>query len=225
MEFNQWTGFVDGAWSKEINVRNFIQKNYTPYVDEPDFLQGPTERTNRSMKKLSALLKEEMEKGGVLDIDVENVSTITSHAPGYLDRDSDIIVGLQTDAPLRRGVNPFGGMRMARSACAAYGYKLSDKIEEEFKYTKTHNDGVFSVYTDEMKAARHCALLTGLPDAYGRGRIIGDYRRVALYGVDFLIEQKAADKREVGQRIMDAETIKLLEELYSQIDLDRKSVV
>ena len=210
MEFNQWTGFVDGAWSKEINVRNFIQKNYTPYLDEPDFLQGATERTNRSMEKLNSFLKEEIAKGGVLDIDVENVSTLTSHAPGYLDKDTDIIVGLQTDAPLRRGINPFGGMRMVRSACDAYGYKLSEKIEEEFKYTKTHNDGVFSVYTDEMKAVRHCALLTGLPDAYGRGRIIGDYRRIALYGVDCLIQMKKIDKAEYGANPMNDENIRIL---------------
>ena len=217
MEFKQWDNFIDGAWTNEINVRNFIQKNYTPYLDEPDFLQGPTDRTNRSMKKLNELLKKEIEKGGVLDIDVETVSTLTSHTPGYLDKDSDIIVGLQTDAPLRRGVNPFGGMRMVRSACESYGYKLSDKVEEEFKYTKTHNDGVFSVYTDEMKAVRHCALLTGLPDAYGRGRIIGDYRRIALYGVDCLIQMKKIDKAEYGIRPMTEENIKTLEELNDQI--------
>lgn len=217
MGFKQWDGFVDGAWSKEINVRDFIQNNYTPYTGNADFLEGATERTERSMKKLRMLLKDEMAHGGVLDIDVETVSALTSYAPGYLDKDTDLIVGLQTDAPLRRGVNPFGGMRMARSACSAYGYKLSDKIEDEFRYTKTHNDGVFSVYTDEMKAVRHCALLTGLPDAYGRGRIIGDYRRIALYGTDCLIQMKKIDKAEYGIRPMTDENIRMLEELNDQI--------
>ena len=190
MDFKQWEGFIGETWKSEINVSNFIKKNYTPFTDEPAFLCGPTERTKKSMEKLNSLLKEEMNNGGVLDIDVSKTTTLTSHAPGYLDKNTDVIVGLQTDAPLKRAVNPFGGMRMARSACEAYGYTVSDEIENQFKYTKTHNDGVFSIYTDEIKALRHCALLTGLPDAYGRGRIIGDYRRIALYGVDVLIEFK-----------------------------------
>lgn len=217
MEFKQWEGFGGETWKNEINVRNFIKKNYTPFLDEPEFLCGPTERTKHSMEKLNSLLKEEMAKGGVLDIDVSRTTTLTSHEPGYLDKDTDIIVGLQTDAPLRRAVNPFGGMRMARAACKAYGYELSDTIEEEFRYTKTHNDGVFSIYTDEIKALRHCAVLTGLPDAYGRGRIIGDYRRIALYGVDVLIEQKKSDKRYYGKQAMTDENMRTLEELSDQI--------
>ena len=217
MEFRQWDGFLGETWKREINVRNFIKKNYTPFSDEPEFLCGPTERTKNSMAKLNALLKAEMDNGGVLDIDVSKTTTLTSHAPGYLDKETDVIVGLQTDAPLRRAVNPFGGMRMARSACEAYGYKVSDTIEEEFRYTKTHNDGVFSIYTDEIKALRHCALLTGLPDAYGRGRIIGDYRRIALYGVDVLIEFKKADKKFYGKKAMDVDNMRLLEELNDQI--------
>lgn len=217
MEFKQWEGFKGETWKNEINVRNFIKKNYTPFLDEPEFLCGPTQRTKSSMEKLNALLKEEIAKGGVLDVDVTKTTTLTSHAPGYLDKDTDIIVGLQTDAPLRRAVNPFGGMRMARAACKAYGYELSDTIEEEFRYTKTHNDGVFSIYTDEIKALRHCAILTGLPDAYGRGRIIGDYRRIALYGVDVLIEQKKADKKYYGKQAMTDENMRTLEELSDQI--------
>ena len=222
MRFEAWEGFAPGEWSEQINVRDFINKNYTPYTGEADFLAGATERTKALNEKLRALQLLERERGGVLSIDTSTVSSLCNYAAGYIDKDNEIIVGLQTDEPLKRGVNPFGGIRMARNACEAYGYKLSDKIEEYFTYRTTHNDGVFRVYNDEMKAARHCGLLTGLPDAYGRGRIIGDYRRVALYGVDYLIEQKVADKREVGQRIMDAESIMLLEELYSQIDFLKK---
>ena len=196
--FEQWKGFKTGVWQDEINVRDFIQLNYTPYEGDDSFLCGATDRTKALNEKFSALLAKEQENGGVLSVDPKTVTSLTAYAPGYLDKDNEIIVGLQTDAPLKRGVNPFGGIRMARSACEAYGYKLSDKMEEYFRYRTTHNDGVFRVYTDEMKAARHCALLTGLPDAYGRGRIIGDYRRVALYGVDALIEQKIEDKKAVG---------------------------
>lgn len=217
MEFKQWEGFSDGVWKQKIDVRDFIQKNYTPFTAQPDFLCGATERTRKLMDKLNELLEREKKNGGVLDVDTERVSSLCSYAPGYLDRENELIVGLQTDQPLKRGVNPFGGIRMAREACAAYGYKLSDTIENYFTYRTTHNDGVFRVYTDEMKAARHCALLTGLPDAYGRGRIIGDYRRVALYGIDFLIEQKKADKAAAGKKGMTADNIRLLEELYQQI--------
>ena len=217
MDFKQWQGFQGDTWRQEINVRNFIKKNYSPYLDGPEFLCGPTERTQKSMEKLNALLKKEMENGGVLDIDVSKTTTLTSHAPGYLDKETDVIVGLQTDEPLKRAVNPFGGMRMARSACKAYGYEVSDTIEEEFRYTKTHNDGVFSIYTDEIKALRHCALLTGLPDAYGRGRIIGDYRRIALYGVDYLIANKMGDKAYYGKKPMTFENMRNLEELHDQI--------
>ncbi len=222
MEFMQWNGFVDGDWKTGINVRNFIQTNYKAYAGNADFLEGATEKTNSLMAKLSELQKQEREKGGVLDIDVTTVSSLCNYKPGYLDKENELIVGLQTDAPLKRGVNPFGGIRMARDACSAYGYKLSDKIEEYFTYRTTHNDGVFRAYTPEMKAARHCALLTGLPDAYGRGRIIGDYRRVALYGIDYLIEQKQLDKLKIGQGLMDNESIKLTEELFEQISFLNK---
>ena len=222
MEFKAWEGFTGGDWQKRINVRDFINKNYTPYLGNADFLCGATERTKNLNEKLKELQKMERDNGGVLGIDTTTVSSLCNYPAGYIDKENEIIVGLQTDEPLKRGVNPFGGIRMARSACEAYGYKLSDKMEEYFRYRTTHNDGVFRVYTDEMKAARHCALLTGLPDAYGRGRIIGDYRRIALYGVDVLIEQKVADKRAVGERVMDAENIRLLEELFGQIDFLKK---
>ena len=222
MKFDAWNGFVTGDWCEHINVRDFINKNYTPYEGDASFLAGATERTKALNERLRELQKLERERGGVLSIDTSTVSSLCNYAAGYIDKENEIIVGLQTDEPLKRGVNPFGGIRMARNACESYGYKLSDKIEEYFTYRTTHNDGVFRVYTDEMKAARHCGLLTGLPDAYGRGRIIGDYRRIALYGVDALIAQKAADKKAVGERIMDAENIKLLEELYSQIDFLKK---
>ena len=218
MEFTQWTGFTTGAWQTEINVRDFIQKNYTPYYGDASFLGGATERTKDLLEQFRVLQKKEQENGGVLDIDTTTVSSLCNYKPGYLDKEKELIVGFQTDEPLKRGVNPFGGIRMARSACAAYGYQLSDQIEEYFTYRTTHNDGVFRVYTDEMKAARHCAILTGLPDAYGRGRIIGDYRRVALYGVDVLIAEKKKDKQRVGERTMDAENIRLLEELSQQIN-------
>jgi len=213
----QWHAFTPGAWCREIDVRDFIQKNYTPYQGDGGFLCPATERTQALRAQLESLLKRERENGGVLDIDVSTVSSLCNYAPGYLDRDRELIVGLQTDAPLKRGVNPFGGIRMARAACKAYGYQLSEKIEEYFTYRTTHNDGVFRVYTDEMKLARHSALLTGLPDAYGRGRIIGDYRRVALYGVDFLIREKQADKEKAALGGMTDQEVRLTEELYQQI--------
>ena len=222
MKFDAWNGFVAGDWCEHINVRDFINKNYTAYEGDASFLTGATERTNALNSKLRELQKLERERGGVLSIDTSTVSSLCNYAAGYIDKENEIIVGLQTDEPLKRGVNPFGGIRMARNACESYGYKLSEKIEEYFTYRTTHNDGVFRVYTDEMKAARHCGLLTGLPDAYGRGRIIGDYRRIALYGLDALIAQKVADKKAVGERIMNADSIKLLEELYSQIDFLKK---
>ena len=212
-----WRGFKNGIYQTQIDVRNFIQTNYTPYEGDFSFLAGPTERTKALMKKVNALLKEEQDKGGVLSIDTERVSTLTAYPAGYIDKDNEIIVGVQTDEPLKRGVNPFGGMRMARSACEQYGYKLSDKIEDEFKYKTTHNDGVFAVYTDDMRAARHVGLLTGLPDAYGRGRIIGDYRRVALYGVDFLIAQKQESRKAMGKLDMAEDNIRALEEIHDQI--------
>lgn len=217
MKFEQWKGFKEGEYQDKIDVRDFINLNYTPYEGDKSFLAGPTERTKKVMEKVNALLKKEMDKGGVLDVDTEHVSGLLAYDAGYIDKDLDIIVGFQTDEPLKRGVNPFGGMRMARQSCEAYGYKLSDKIEGNFKYSTTHNDGVYSVYTDEMRKARKAAILTGLPDAYGRGRIIGDYRRVALYGVDYLIEQKQKDKARYGQNDMSEENIRTLEELHQQI--------
>ena len=209
--------FKKGTWNTKIDVRDFIQKNYTPYTGDESFLVGPTESTVRLKTKLDALLAEERERGGVLDVETQTVSSLLNYAPGYLDREDELIVGLQTDAPLRRGVNPFGGIKMAREACAAYGYTLSDKVEDEFQYRTTHNDGVYRVYTEEMRNARRCGIITGLPDAYGRGRIIGDYRRVALYGIDKLIEEKEKDKRAIGAGEMNVDTIRLSEELYQQI--------
>ena len=214
----QWNGFNGGCWQEDINVRDFIQKNYTPYEGDESFLAGPTERTTKLMTKLNHLFDLEQQFGGVLDIDTYTATSLTNFGPGYLDKDEEIIVGLQTDRPLKRGVNPFGGLNMTRKACKAYGYTLSDKVEKEFTYRTTHNDGVFSVYSDEIKAARHCGIITGLPDAYGRGRIIGDYRRVALYGIDYLIEKKKEDKRRISQEMMTQDTIRLLEELYQQIN-------
>jgi formate C-acetyltransferase len=200
MNYSEWNGFKDGCWKKAIDVRDFIQTNYTPYEGNEDFLAGPTERTQVLMKKLNHLFELEQESGGVLDIDTQTVSSLTNYQPGYLDKELEIIVGLQTDQPLKRGVNPFGGVNMTNQACEAYGYKLSQKVKDEFQYRTTHNDGVFRVYTDEIKAARRCGIITGLPDAYGRGRIIGDYRRVALYGIDRLVEEKKRDKKNLGCR-------------------------
>ena len=218
MEHKNWEGFKKGSWTDEINVRDFIQNNYTPFEGNSDFLSGSTKRTDELMTKLNALFTLERHLGGVLDIDTETVSSLTNYAPGYIDKKNEIIVGMQTNRPLKRGVNPFGGMRMARQACEAYGYKLNRKIEDEFKYRTTHNDGVFRAYTDEMRLARRCHVITGLPDAYGRGRIIGDYRRVALYGIDRLIEEKKKDKKAMEQTLFNAENIQLTEELYKQID-------
>ncbi len=217
MVHENWNGFKAGTWQDEINVRNFIQTNYKEYCGDESFLAGSTERTDKLMAKVQELFRQERAKGGVLDIDTETVSSLTSYAPGYIDKENEIIVGMQTDSPLKRGVNPFGGIRMARQACAAYGYKLSDKVEEEFTFRTTHNDGVFRAYTDEMRAARRSHVITGLPDAYGRGRIIGDYRRVALYGVNRLIEAKKADKAAMANGNFNAETTRQTEELFQQI--------
>ena len=214
---NAWRGFNGGEWCESVNVRDFIQKNYTPYEGGEEFLAPATERTKRLMGKLEELFKLERERGGVVGIDTETVSSLVTYPAAYLDRDDELIVGLQTGAPLVRGIHPFGGIRMARSACKAYGYTLSDKIEEQFRYRTTHNDGVFRAYTDTMRQMRHAGILTGLPDAYGRGRIIGDYRRIALYGIDYLIEQKKADKAALGKKAMTEESIRLAEELYKQI--------
>ena len=217
MEHNNWNGFKKGVWQDEINVRDFIQLNYKEYSGDDSFLECATCRTEELMKKLNELFKLERQYGGVLDVDTATVSSLTSFSPGYLDKEKEIIVGLQTNRPLKRSVNPFGGMRMVRQACEAYGYKLSEKVEEEFKFRTTHNDGVFRAYTDEMRKARKCHVITGLPDAYGRGRIIGDYRRVALYGVDRLIEEKKKDKAMRASGDFDAEHVRLFEELYQQI--------
>ena len=217
MTHENWNGFNKGVWQDEINVRDFIVTNYKEYLGDESFLCGATKRTEALMEKLNTMFALERQFGGVLEIDTDTVSSLTSYSPGYLDKENEIIVGLQTNRPLKRGVNPFGGIRMARQACEAYGYKLGGKIEEEFKYRTTHNDGVFRAYTDEMRAARKSHVITGLPDAYGRGRIIGDYRRVALYGVDRLIEEKIKDKKALSDKAFDADAIRLGEELFKQI--------
>lgn len=214
---NAWKTFIGGDWQNEINVRDFIQKNYTPYDGDASFLAGPTARTTRMREKFDTLLAEERERGGVRNIDTETVLTITAFGPGYLDKDNEVIVGLQTDEPLKRGCNPFGGMRMVRDACKQYGYEVSPKIEKAFHYHKTHNDGVFSAYTKDVREARHVGLLTGLPDAYGRGRIIGDYRRVALYGVDRLIAEKQKDMDALGEVATTEDQIRCAEELSDQL--------
>ncbi|MBR5452350.1 MAG: formate C-acetyltransferase [Clostridia bacterium] len=217
MQHTNWNGFKEGVWQNEINVRNFIQTNYKEYKGDDSFLAGPTKRTSDLMAKVQELFALERKNGGVLDIDVDRASTVMGYDPGYIDKDNELIVGLQTDAPLKRGVNPFGGIRMARQACAAYGYRLGDTVEDEFKYRTTHNDGVFRIYTDEMRMARKCHIITGLPDAYGRGRIIGDYRRVALYGIDKLIEEKKKDKQKLAENDFKYEVARLSEELFQQI--------
>ena len=222
MYFEQWKGFKKGKYTEEISVQDFVLTNVTPYDGDEGFLSCATERTKNLMEKVNALLKEEQDNGGVLKVDTESVSSLTTYGAGYIDKENELIVGFQTDEPLKRGVNPFGGIKMCRQSCEAYGYKLSDKIEREFTYKTTHNDGVFHVYNKDMRAVRHAGLLTGLPDAYGRGRIIGDYRRVALYGVDALIDQKKADKEKYSSLDMTESNIRLVEELYKQIDFLEK---
>ncbi|TCW32488.1 formate C-acetyltransferase [Thermohydrogenium kirishiense] len=214
---NEWRGFQEGKWQKNIDVQDFIQRNYTLYEGDDSFLEGPTEKTTKLWNKVLELMREELEKG-VLDIDTKTVSSITSHEAGYIDKDLEEIVGLQTDKPLKRAIMPYGGIRMVKKACEAYGYKVDPAVEEIFtKYRKTHNDGVFDAYTPEIRAARHAGIITGLPDAYGRGRIIGDYRRVALYGIDRLIEEKEKEKLELDYDEFDEATIRLREELTEQI--------
>lgn len=210
--------FIPGTWQTAIDVRDFIQKNYTPYPGDASFLAGPTERTRTLNGKYECLKRLEHELGGVVDIDTTTVSSLLNYPPGYLDKDKEIIVGLQTNRPLKRGVNPFGGIRMAEQACQGYGYELSPQVLQHFQYRTTHNDGVFRVYSPEMRAARRCGIITGLPDSYGRGRLVGDYRRVALYGVDALIKQKEADKLALSRADMDDENIRLSEEVYRHID-------
>ena len=211
------TDFVSGKWQQEINVRDFIQKNYTPYEGDASFLAEPTEATTKLWQECCDLLKKERDNGGVLDMDTKVVSTITSHGAGYIDKSLETIVGLQTDAPLKRSMQPFGGIRMAETSCKSYGYEVDQEVSEIFtKYRKTHNQGVFDVYTPEMKAARHSAIITGLPDAYGRGRIIGDYRRVALYGINRLIEDKQEQFKSLEGE-MTPDRIQLREEIADQI--------
>lgn len=218
MEFEAWNGFKRGNWSRVIDVRDFIQKNYTPYEGDASFLEGATENTKKLWNKVLKLYEKEKEKGGVLDVDTETRSDIDAYKPGYIDKDLEKIVGLQTDAPLKRAIMPEGGIRIVEKSCNAYGYKVSDKIEDIYhNYRKTHNDGVFDVYTPEIRAARSNKLLTGLPDGYGRGRIIGDYRRVALYGVDYLIEEKKEEYNNAISTEFDEEIIREREEISEQI--------
>lgn len=210
-----WQEFKEGNWTKSVDVDNFIELNYKEYVDDSSFLVGSTAKTKAVWSKCEELLKEELKKH-VLDIDTDTISGVDAYNPGYIDKDNEVIVGLQTDAPLKRIVNPYGGMRMVKSELDAYGYTLSPRIDDIFKYRKTHNEGVFDAYTKEIKVARHVGLLTGLPDAYGRGRIIGDYRRIALYGIDFLITEKEKDLDNLTGD-MTSELIQLREEVSMQI--------
>ena len=214
----QWQGFKGSKWQDEVDVRDFIQNNYKPYNGDESFLEGPTESTNTLWAELQKLQKEERAKGGVLDMETEVVSSLTAYGPGYLDKDLEKVVGLQTDKPLKRAFMPYGGIRMSEEACETYGYKPSEKLHEIFtKYHKTHNDAVFSAYTPEMRLARRNKIVTGLPDTYGRGRIVGDYRRVALYGIDYLIEQKQKDFAYCGDGTMSDDVIRQREELAEQI--------
>ena len=217
----EWNGFFGNAWKDEINVRDFIQKNYTEYTGDESFLEGPTEATNKLWGRLQELQKQERAKGGVLDMETEIVSGLTAYGPGYIDesmKDLEQVVGLQTDKPLKRAFMPYGGIRMAEQACTTYGYQPSEKLHEIFtKYHKTHNQAVFDVYTPEIKKARHSHVITGLPDTYGRGRIVGDYRRVALYGIDFLIEKKKQDHLNCGDGEMTEDVVRLREEIAEQI--------
>ena len=216
--YDEWEGFKPGRWSNtSINLRDFIQKNFTPYDGDDSFLAGPTEATNKLWEQVMELSKQEREAGGVLDMDTKIVSTITSHGPGYLNKDLEKIVGFQTDKPFKRSLQPFGGIRMAINACEQNGYTVDPEVVKIFtEYRKTHNQGVFDAYTPEMKLARHAAIITGLPDAYGRGRIIGDYRRVALYGIDYLVEDKK-DQLATSLVRMTSKNIRLREELSEQI--------
>lgn len=214
-----WNGFKTGNWNKEIDVRDFIQLNYTPYEGDASFLAGESERTKKLWDEVAELCKKEIENGGTLDVDTKTITAIDAYKPGYIDKDLEQIVGLQTDAPLKRAIMPYGGIRMVENSCKAYGYELNPEVSEIFtKYRKTHNQGVFDAYTKEMRACRKSGIITGLPDAYGRGRIIGDYRRVALYGVDKLIEDKMAQKDSLELSTIDEDTIRLREEISEQIN-------
>ena len=209
--------FISGHWSHTVDVQDFIQRNYTPYDGDESFLTPPTQRTRELWDEVKVLLEKERQAGGVLDVDASTISDIDAYAPGYIDKDKEVIVGLQTDAPLKRAIMPFGGIRMVRKSLEAYGRKMDPKVEEIFKYRKTHNDGVFDVYTSDIKKARHSHIITGLPDAYGRGRIIGDYRRVALYGTDFLIQSKQNDLNGLTYDVMDTHAIRRREDVAEQI--------
>ena len=209
--------FRQGGWNLSIDVREFIQRNYTPYDGDESFLCGPTQRTEKLWSEVRELLDAERKAGGVLDIDAKTISDIDAYAPGYIDKDLEQIVGLQTDAPLKRAIMPFGGLRMVRKSLEAYGRELDPEVARVFRYRKTHNDGVFDVYTDEMRKARHNGIITGLPDAYGRGRIIGDYRRIPLYGADRLIAEKEASFNGLTYDVMDEEAIRSREEIREQI--------
>jgi formate C-acetyltransferase len=213
---NAWRDFVGGSWQDHVNVREFIQKNFTPYEGDESFLSGATERTKKLWEELIPLFAEERKKGVLA---VSQVPTgILAHAPGYIDKQSEIIVGLQTDAPLKRAIMPFGGWRVVEASLKAYGIEPDPEVAEIFtKYRKTHNDGVFDAYTAEIRSCRKSHIITGLPDAYGRGRIIGDYRRVALYGVDFLINEREHDKAQLDDRHATEDVIRLREELAEQI--------
>ncbi len=217
----EWRGFVDGHWNDDVNVRDFIQRNYTPYDGDETFLEGPTEATDKLWGRLQELQKAERENGGVLDMETEVVAGVNAYGPGYIDeslKELEQVVGLQTDKPLKRAFMPYGGIKMAEEACKTYGYEPSEKLHEIFtKYHKTHNQAVFDAYTPEMRAARHSHIVTGLPDTYGRGRIVGDYRRVALYGIDFLIKKKEEDKANCGNGTMTDKVIRLREEIAEQI--------
>lgn len=214
-----WNGFKTGNWNKEIDVRDFIQLNYTPYEGDASFLAGESERTKKLWDEVADLCKKEIANGGTLDVDTTTITAIDAYKPGYIDKELEQIVGLQTDAPLKRAIMPYGGIRMVENSCKAYGYELDPEVSEIFtKYRKTHNQGVFDAYTKEMRACRKSGIITGLPDAYGRGRIIGDYRRVALYGVDKLIEDKMAQKDSLELSTIDEDTIRLREEISEQIN-------
>ena len=213
----QWNGFKGKVWKEEVNVRDFIQENYTLYEGDDSFLAGPTEATKALWAQVMDLNKQEREAGGVLDMDTKVVSTITSHGPGYLNKDLETVVGFQTEKPFKRSLQPFGGIRMSEQSAEAYGFKIDEEISRIFRdWRKTHNQGVFDAYTPEMRAARKSGVITGLPDAYGRGRIIGDYRRVALYGVDRLIAEKQKDFANIGDGTMSDDVIRLREEVSEQ---------
>ena len=220
LEKEQWNGFEGRLWKEEINVRDFIQNNYKPYDGDESFLEGPTEATNKLWGRLQELQKEERAKGGVLDMETEVVAGLTAYGPGYIDesmKDLEQVVGLQTDKPLKRAFMPYGGIKMAEESCKNYGYEPNPELHKIFtEYHKTHNQGVFDAYTPEMRKARHSHIITGLPDTYGRGRIVGDYRRVALYGIDYLMEEKKRDHANCGCGTMTDDVIRLREEISDQ---------